>query len=70
MFSCRDNNKDISDAIMEVVTNTLNQSEYNLTNATIISGREEAASGWVTTNYNYNMKMNPLAVSAMCYTTL
>lgn len=55
---------------MEVVTNTLNQSEYNLTNATIISGREEAASGWVTTNYNYKMKMNPLAVSAMCYTTL
>ena len=52
---------------MAVVSNTLNHSEYNFTSAAIISGKEEAASGWVTTNYN---QTKLLAVSTMCYTTL
>ena len=50
---------------MAVVTNTLKDSEYNFTSAAIISGKEEAASGWVTANYNHTKS---LAVSAMCYT--
>ena len=52
---------------MEVVNNTLKHSEYNFTSAAIISGREEAASGWVTANYNSTMKMNPLAVSVVLH---
>ena len=55
---------------MAVVSNTLNHSEYNFTSAAIISGKEEAASGWVTANYNHTIKRKSLAVSAMCYTTL
>ena len=46
---------------MAVVNNTLKDSEYNFTSAAIISGKEEAASGWVTANY-HTLKMKPLAV--------
>jgi len=55
-----DNDSATADEIMEAANHTLYHSGYRLVSGKIISGREEAASGWATANYAMQ-DFNPLA---------
>ena len=59
---CRDNDSATADEILEVANRTLHHSGYLLVSGKIISGREEAASGWATANYALQ-NFSPLTVS-------
>jgi len=62
LLMCRDNDSATADEIMEAANHTLYHSGYHLVSGKIISGREEAASGWATANYAMQ-DFIPLAVS-------